>query len=220
MRATMDLNTIGIDPDIWRILWDNIESEKYDTRHLLDCMSPHQIESKGWLVEKITPYLLEKDDIHVQLFGGWVGFPIVALLNSSLDISFVENIDLDAESLHIFRQYMLSKNYNFSDRHGDVQENGPLDEKANLVINTSSEHMPNMDNIIQKKYVEPFFHRRNYEKPLFAIQSNNMFHIDDHINCVNSRWELEDKCGLSDIKYSGKLKMSIGYERYMVIGYA
>lgn len=212
MRAMMDLNTIGIDPDIWRILWDNIESEKYDTRHLLDCMSPHQIESKGWLVEKITPYLLEKDNINVQLFGGWVGFPIVALLNSSLDISFVENIDLDAESLHIFRQYMHLKNYDFTDTCNDAQKHSPLDSKANLVINTSSEHMPDMKDLIKG--------RKYNKKTLFAIQSNNMFHIDDHTNCVNSRWELEDKCGLSNIKYSGKLKMSIGYERYMVIGYA
>ena len=140
----MDLNTIGIDPDIWRILWDNTENNKYDTRHLLDCMSPHQIESKGWLVEKITPYLLEKDNINVQLFGGWVGFPIVALLNSTLDIFRVENIDLDAESLHIFRQYMHLKNYDFIDRCDDVQNHSPRDNKADLVINTSSEHMPDM----------------------------------------------------------------------------
>jgi len=216
----MDLNTIGIDPDIWQILWENTESEKYDIKHLLDSMSPHQIESKVWLVDKIIPHLLEKDDIHVQLFGGWIGFPIVALLNSTLDISFVENIDLDIKSLNVFRRYMKLKNYAYAERCGDVQENGPLDEKANLIINTSSEHMPDMKNIIRKKYIEPFFHRRNYEIPLFAIQSNNMFHIDDHSNCVNSRWELEDKCGLSNIKYSGKLKMSNGYERYMVIGYA
>lgn len=208
----MDLNTIGIDPDIWRILWDNVENEKYNTKHLLDCMSRHQIESKGWLVEKITPYLLERDNINVQLFGGWVGFPIVALLNSTLDISFVENIDLDAESLHIFRQYMHLKNYNFTDKCHDVQKHSLRDNKTNLVINTSSEHMLDMKDLIKD---------RKYKKStLFAIQSNNMFHIDDHINCVNDRYELIEKSGLSDIKYSGKLKMSNGYERYMVIGYA
>ena len=98
----MDLNTIGIDPDIWQILWENTASEKYDIKHLLDSMSPHQIESKVWLVDKIIPHLLEKDNIHVQLFGGWIGFPIVALLNSTLDISFVENIDLDVKSLNVF----------------------------------------------------------------------------------------------------------------------
>lgn len=220
MRVTMDLNTIGIDPDIWRILWDNIENEKYDTKHLLDSMSPHQVESKAWLVKQLVPYLLEKDDIRVQLFGGWVGFPIVALLNSVLDISFVENLDLDPDSIHIFKQYMRLKNYDFSARCKDVQEKSPNDKTTNLVINTSSEHMPDMKDIIKKKYIDPFFHLRNYEKPLFAMQSNNMFHIHDHMNCVNSRWELEEKSGLSDIKYSGKLKMSNGYERYMVIGYA
>ena len=46
-----------------------------------------------------------------------------------------------------------------------------------------------------------------------------MFHIDDHINCVNSENELIEKSELSKIMYKGSLDMSNGYRRFMAIGY-
>ena len=46
-----------------------------------------------------------------------------------------------------------------------------------------------------------------------------MFHIDDHINCVNDENELVEKSGLSQIMYKGSLDMPNGYQRFMVIGY-
>ena len=45
-----------------------------------------------------------------------------------------------------------------------------------------------------------------------------MFHLEEHINCVNSKKELEEKSGLNKILYSGKKVLSNGYERYMVLG--
>lgn len=142
-----------------------------------------------------------------------VAFPIVSFLHFTFDsIGFIENIDIDKKSLSLFIQYMQLKDYPYYAKEHSVEKKGPHDKDIDLVINTSSEHMPDMKDLISiKKY------KRD---TLFAIQSNNMFHIDDHINCVNSRYELIEKTGLSDIKYSGKLKMSNGYERYMVIGYA
>ena len=50
------------------------------------------------------------------------------------------------------------------------------------------------------------------------MQSNNMFHLEEHINCVHNVKELESKSELSNILYSGTLEMPNGYERYMVIG--
>lgn len=211
MRVTMDLNTIGIDPDLYNVLKEAAHRE-YDVYHILDSMSEHQLESKAWLVENVMPFILEKENINVQLYGGWVAFPIVSFLHSVFDIGFIENIDLDENSIVLFKQYMRLKNYEHYGRPHNTSMRGPHDMDIDLVINTSSEHMPDMKELVKDKYYK--------RKPLFAIQSNNMFHIDDHINCVNDRYELIEKSGLSDIKYSGKLKMSNGYERYMVIGYA
>ena len=54
---------------------------------------------------------------------------------------------------------------------------------------------------------------------IFALQSNNMFHLEEHINCVHNVKELESKSELSNILYSGTLEMPNGYERYMVIAF-
>ena len=55
------------------------------------------------------------------------------------------------------------------------------------------------------------------DKCIFALQSNNMFHIDDHFNCVESVDELVEKSKLKKIIYKGKKEFD-NYERYMVIG--
>ena len=226
MKVMMDLNTIGVDPDIWRILWDAADDQSYDIKQLLGSMSPHQIQSKAWLVKELThayneefPVLMEKDNLKIQLHGGWVGFPIVALLKSTpLDIAHVENIDLDKKSLHVFMRYMKAKGYSYSEKCKDVGVKGPTDNQIDLVINTSSEHMPDLP-----VYLKNFRKVRRYKRDcVFAIQSNNMFHIDDHINCVNSVEELIEKTELhkNGLLYSGELQMENGYKRFMVIGYA
>jgi hypothetical protein len=53
---------------------------------------------------------------------------------------------------------------------------------------------------------------------VFALQSNNMFYHDDHINCSTSEDDFVQKSGLSNIIYKGTIMMGNGYERYMVIG--
>jgi hypothetical protein len=70
--------------------------------------------------------------------------------------------------------------------------------------------MPDLPILIKDKKYKP--------QCFFALQSNNMFHLEEHINCVHNVKELESKSELSNILYSGTLEMPNGYERYMVIG--
>lgn len=220
MRVMMDLNTIGIDPAIWRTLWDMSENpHKYDYRHFLDSMSPHQLESKVWLVDELTKILFERDSLKIQLYGGWVGVAISALLHHRLDIEYIENVDIDPKAIAMFRKYMLFKGHKFWDRCHDVTRRGPRDHEIDLVINTSSEHMPNMKELVGFRKLKDERYRKD---TLFAIQSNNMFHLEEHINCVNSADELFEKSGLHEkgILYSGEIEMRNGYKRFMVIGYA
>ena len=68
-----------------------------------------------------------------------------------------------------------------------------------------------------------FYHKN----PIIVIQSNNMYHINDHINCVNSEKELISKHKIREVLYSGsqnivawhdeKIEES-KYKRFMVIG--
>lgn len=211
MTVIMDLNTIGIDPAIYKVLRE-AAFRKYDMFHVLDSMSKHQMESKIWLVETVTPFVCNDGKINVQLYGGWIGFPLVKLMKSAFDVGMVENIDIDKESLFIFRQYMLAKGYEYCDANMDVSDHSNNDKRTDLVINTSSEHMPDMKDLIEGK--------RYGSETLFAIQSNNMHHIEEHINCVSCEDELIDKSGLTQVYYSGSIEMSNGYKRFMVVGYA
>jgi hypothetical protein len=211
MKVIMDTNITGIDPKVWQILWDAC-NEGYDIRHFLDSMSPNQIQSKIWLTDTLEMILMDKNNIKVQLLGGWFGFPLCNLLMQKLNISLVENVDIDPRALRIFRKYHSDiEGVVFDSHERDACAVGNRDKDFHLIINTSSEHMVSLPEIIKNK-------KHNFEC-LFALQSNNMFHIDDHINCVNDENELVEKSGLSQIMYKGSLDMPNGYQRFMVIGY-
>ena len=211
MKGMMDINITGIDPKLWKILWDAVD-EGYDMRQFLDSMSPNQTQSKIWLTDILQMMLSDKDNIKVQLLGGWFGFPLCNLLIQKLNVCLVENVDIDSRALKIFRRYSSNiENVVFDSHERDACEIGNRDKDFHLVINTSSEHMPDLPKIIKNK--------RHRKRCLFALQSNNMFHIDDHINCVNSENELIEKSGLSEIMYKGSLDMLNGYRRFMAIGY-
>ena len=213
MMHIMDLNTTGINEIYWRMLWkyskdNNLEKIKI----LLDSVSPSQIECKKWLVDELSQ-LPVPEPINVQLFGGWYGYPLIDFLRNRFDIGLLENIDIDKSAIKICKNINSSLKLNqlvYKTRVDDVSNPGKTDICTQLVINTSSEHMPDLPVLIKNK---------KYNKNcIFALQSNNMFHLEEHINCVHNVKELESKSELSNILYSGTLEMPNGYERYMVIG--
>lgn len=208
---TMDSNTIGIDPTYWKVMWEAANTG-YDMVHMLDSLSPNQLESKYWLVETLQ-CIVGDDEVRIQLLGGWFGFPLTDIILQHLNVKYLQNIDIDEKALHLYKMFRDSKPmYNLDCRCMDACEPYKLDKDMDIVINTSSEHMPDLNEIRKNK---------DYKKScLFAIQSNNMFHVEDHINCVNNQEELAAKSGLTDIQYIGTHQMPNGYERYMVIGYA
>ena len=205
----MDSKNI-IDPVYWQIIW-NALNNNYNMKQMLDSLSPTQFVSKLWLVEMLSMYSIKNPSI--QLFGGWNGFPLIDLLIQEFNVQLIENIDLDKDAIKICKKFIHLKEMNadiFRTRCANVSEPHESDKTIDIVINTSSEHMPDLPELIKNK---------EYKKScVFALQSNNMFHIEDHINSVNNKKELEAKSGLSRILYSDSLEMPNGYERYMVIG--
>ena len=146
------------------------------------------------------------------MFGGWNGILITRLLTQNLNLKRIHNIDLDEKSIRVFMRYReFTNDKRLESTCGDVMTPHKYDPNIDIVINTSSEHMLDLKEIIKDKKYKP--------ECLFALQSNNMFHIIDHINCVSSEDELVKKSGLSKIMYKGSLDMPNGYKRFMVIGY-
>jgi hypothetical protein len=113
---------------------------------------------------------------------------------------------------HIF---VYGKNYWEHSRDGS---------EATLLINTSSEHMKESFHMMDQLHRKNKFYVKN---PLVVIQSNDMRHIDEHINCVDSEDELISKHKIREVLYYGsqnivewhdtKIEES-KYKRFMVIG--
>ena len=214
----MDSNITGIEPAI-HDSFNTAAKLGIDFYHFLDSFSQSQVESKSWLVDSLSIITDElwpnprKIGYRIQLFGGWNGILITRLLTqNNFHIKRIHNIDLDENSIRVFRRYREFTNDNrLETTCGDVRTPHRWDKDIDIVIDTSSEHMPNLQEIIKDKQYKP--------ECIFALQSNNMFHVEDHINCVNNEDELVEKSGISKIMYKGSLNMPNGYKRFMVIGY-
>lgn len=209
MKDTMDSNITGIDPAIHASM-TTAAKLGIDFYHFLDSFSQSQIESKSWLVDTLSMFNI--NNAYIQLFGGWNGILITRLLTQNLNLKRIHNIDLDEKSIRVFMRYReFTNDKRLESTCGDVRTPHKYDLSIDIVINTSSEHMPNLKEIIKDKEYKP--------ECLFALQSNNMFHVEDHINCVNNEDELVEKSELSKVMYKGFLDMPNGYKRFMVIGY-
>ena len=222
----MDSKNTIIDPIYFNVWWEAIQ-KGYDAKTLLYSIGPDQLESKKHLFKLLTTPLPGKreycpatelyyrKDLHIQIYGGWFGYPLIDMLVDTFsNISRITNIDIDSKALDLCRKFTFEKN--LSDivffKESDVCKwRHHKDKDVRLVINTSSEHMPNLPELIKNKTYD--------KKCIFALQSNNMFHVvDQHTNCSNSLNEFVEKTGLKKIFVADTYKMQNGYERYTVIG--
>ena len=133
---------------------------------------------------------------------------------------FSEHKNVDFQCFDVFEKYI--------DTYKDT----------NLIINTSCEHMPPMkewpwfrysametDTVYPKGYADdkPFYKRVYDEAKLssncwFAFQSNNMFGIEGHINCVNSLEEFESQLPeRARVYFRDEVEDTRG-TRYMLVG--
>ena len=204
----MVMSVTGIDHAVYISMRRAIELN-IDIKHFLDSFSESQIESKQWLTDLLI--MADIKNANIQLFGGWNGILITRLLTQNLSVNRIHNIDLDKKSIKVFRKYKeVTNDKRLEFTVGDVSVPHKYDIETDIVINTSSEHMNSLPEIIKNKNYKP--------ECLFALQSNDMFHINDHINCCNNSQELIKKSNLSHIIYEGTKKMSNGYNRFTVVG--
>ena len=168
MRATMALKNIGID------LFKNIIKHGRHNPALLDSYSPNQFKSKENLLSHIDNLPLKNPNI--TILASWFGSILIpALIDQAEHITC---IDIDKECIKIAKNRIFQKYKNLSCHHRDIWDPECLwnIKDADLVINTSCEHMPNMSEL------PPLYKSNAY----FAFQSNNMYDIPTHTNCVGS----------------------------------
>ena len=205
-----------------------------DPDALTDALSRSQIKSKIWLVEEleiVRQKLPEPVYKHVAIFAGWYG-QLKSIYDKKLTYRKIRNVEIDRNACeasdYIFNLPELenykvkSINANINDltlhKNGyewDVEnfrEGTKYSEKflPDLIINTSAEHMT-------EEWYNQIRFKNMDSNPIVAIQSNNLFDISDHINCVHSVDHMKKKFPMREVLYEGELQLK-GYKRVMLIG--
>ena len=164
--------------DIDLQLFKNVIAEGRNNSDLLDSYSPNQFKTKERLIGHVRDLNVVNEQSEITILGGWYGSILIPAFKEAKRISL---IDIDKNATSISKQ-RLFKHYNNVDfitsdvfdknRYGRIRY-------ANLVINTSCEHMKPM------RELEALQQSNAY----FAFTSNNMLGIEGHINCV---YDLDD----------------------------
>lgn len=211
--------------------------EGRDPQALQDAFSRGQVQSKIWLVNEL--HKIQPNYKNVLILAGWYG----QILRYFKEIKFgnVRIVDQDREACLISDSIFnvtLIENYRVKAIAGDINnlnldscgkqkktkgyvfdiENFKNPEQKiysetflpDLIINTSSEHMDD-------KWFTDIRYRKFENTPIVAIQSNNLFELEEHVNCVHSIDHMKKKYPMSEIYYEGELQLK-GYKRVMLIG--
>jgi hypothetical protein len=204
-------------------------SKTNDIQIIKDGLSRSQIRSKIWLIEELFKLGIEYKNLLIM--GSWFG-QLVSIYDKRLKFEKIRLIDLEkslceASDYNFNLKYL--ENYRVKSICADINQltlhkNGyewPVEnfkegtsyvEKflPDLIINTSAEHM-----------TEEWFHQIRFKEmennPIVAIQSNNMFDGEGHVNCVHSIDHMKKKFPMREILFEGELQLK-GYKRVMLIG--
>ena len=148
--------------------------EVRENTDLLDSLSPMQFKSKLNLINHIKSLNILNKDSEIVIFGSWYGSILIPAFYN--DVKRITAIDMDAKVISKSK-YKIFKDYDVEFITGDIFEKyRDQYTSCDLFINTSCEHMPNMSEL-------PSLYQSN---AYFAFQSNNMYHIPTHTNCVSS----------------------------------
>jgi hypothetical protein len=157
--------------------------EVREDKQLLDSFSPNQFLSKLNLINHIRSLNILNKNSEIVIFGGWYGSILIpAFYNEVKKITLI-----DKDNKVISRaKHNLFKDTDVEFICDDIFENFRKQyETTNLFINTSCEHMKPMKEWgPAPQYKNPWWDR--VSPAYFAFQSNAMFDIPTHINCVKN----------------------------------
>lgn len=200
---------------------NNIEIDK-------DCFSRGQLESKIWLIKELKNQKVELGTVF--LCAGWYATLATMLFESGIKVDKIRSFDIDpacASIAETFNKRWLMDDWRFKASTVDIMDfkftkkkgafyyNTKSKDKLieshdnpNTIINTSCEHIPDFET----------WYDKIPDSKLVVLQSNNYYEIDEHVNCVSNVKEFKKMAPMSQLLYSGKLKLP-KYTRFMLIGY-
>ena len=163
--------------------------EVRDDRDLLDSFSPNQFLSKMNLINHINDLNILDKDSEIVIFGSWYGSILIPAFYK--EVKKITCIDQDPKVISRAK-HNLFKDLNVDFITGDVFQFRDQYKTTDLFINTSCEHMkPMREWGPAPEYKNPWWDR--VSPAYFAFQSNAMFDIPTHINCVNNIEEFKQQ---------------------------
>jgi hypothetical protein len=196
-------------------LFKNIMAEGRNNTDLLDSFSPNQFKSKERLVKLIRDELIISTNSEIVIFGGWYGSILIPAFKEVKKITLV---DKDEEVIGITKNRLFNHYKNVEFIVDDIFKNfRDQYQTADLFINTSCEHMKSMKEWgPAPTYKNPWWKRCSPAH--FAFQSNNMYNIEDHINCVSTIEEFKEQLpDNAEVLIEDKIKDDRGI-RFTLIG--
>ena len=165
--------------------------------------------SKRWLAESLFA-TVGGDLGSVMILGGWFGALAAVLLHDRrFRIERVLSIDIDprcapvAESLNDTHVRMGR----FATRTADMLDIDSAAEHADLVINTSCEHVAEFDR----------WYARVPDGQRLVLQSNDYVACREHVNCVTDLGAFRTQAPMRNLLFAGERRMK-RYVRFMLIG--
>ena len=156
--------------------------EVREDKDLLDSYSPNQFLSKLNLINHIRSLNILNKDSEIVIFGSWYGSILIPAFYD--EVKKITCIDQDPKVISRAK-HNLFKDLDIDFITGDVFEFRDQYKTADLFINTSCEHMkPMREWGPAPTYKNPWWDR--VSPAYFAFQSNAMFDIPTHNNCVNN----------------------------------
>ena len=211
-------------------LLQNMMKEVRENKDFLDSMSPNQFLSKTALVKHITNLDILNKNSHIVIWGSWYGSILVPALYDK--VGKITCIDMDPKVISTAKHRIFT-DYDVDWITDDIFATWrDWYKDVDLFINTSCEHMRPMsewgpegpkskfkDNKFGiPKTFETAWWKKVKANCYFAFQSNNMFSIEDHINCVNSNEEFKTQLpDNAEVIIESEIKEERG-TRFMLIG--
>ena len=201
--------------------------KSYPDEISFDFLSYGQIESKRVLLEELLVILPDLSNKLVVLLGGWYGLFAQLLFQGKpeatgrvLSVDIDERANLIAEKLN---NRLVADGWKFKTITSDVHDiyydeslfflkrsDGATEEiceRPEVYINTSCEHIRNFG----------AWRDQIPEGTILALQSNNAFQFEGHVNCVENIEQFKKQARLSAIFCERVIKFK-GYERFILIG--
>lgn len=172
----------------------------------------NQISGKRWLVETLAAHV-ENNIENILLLGGWYGVLASLLLDHpAFARTHVSSLDIDPSCEAVARSLnrswvnqgrfdaLTADMFDFDYRAWEQSENA-------IIVNTSCEHIADFG-----KWFDSI-----PAGTQLVLQSNDYFSCDEHVNCVDSLQDFEQQAPLSELRFSGALKLN-KYTRFMLLG--